>query len=150
MVIGETINSVFNPNDFASLGTLDVTLWYGAIQHRHTRYRWFCTVWRGGAVAKRFWSKWPFLHSIRSTSAPDVNFIVNGDRGLVLGSKGDLTFDGVLNLNGGAGTTSSGGTGAPGAEGGLADDFDFFGNFNSAPPAAKRRRRRSGGGQSMV
>ncbi len=71
-----------------------------------------------------------------------VTVNVTGNRGLVIASKGNLTFSSTLSLNGGAtgyGTTT-GGAGGPGAEGGTPGA-----SFNSGAAGASQDDRGDGG-----
>jgi hypothetical protein len=86
-----------------------------------------------------------------------TGIVVTGNRGLVLGSRGDLVFkDATLDIAGGAGSASSAGAGGPGAEGAAraaATDSDPPGDTagnGGAPGANDGRGRGAGGGVPLA
>ena len=129
-----TINSIFRPQQFASLGTLNAT--GGTTINIDTDALTFdfgglsagvAATSQGGGVEMAVFT----FDSIDIAAGVTIN--VTGNRGLVLASKGDFNFASTLSLVGGNGATAAltpaGGIGGSGAEDGVPG-----GSFNSSPP----------------
>lgn len=130
------VNSVFNPNDYASNGTL--TLTSGSIAFTTSGTTPTYSINGGAAVSGTTGSsasgnvEMAIFNFDSISIGSGVAVTVTGTRGLVLASKGSFSFGSILRLDG-TNASSSIGLGAPGAEGGVAGT-----SFSSAPPPSTR------------
>lgn len=118
------VRSLFKPDEFTSLGTLNATSGTITIDTNALTITGFGT---GVAARSQSGAAELAVFTFESISlGPGVTINVVGDRGLVLGAKGDFYCGSTLNLAGGAGVgrdssagPSPGGLGGPGSEGGI-------------------------------
>ena len=132
------IGSIFDPYDYGSLGALNLTTGTIAFDTDALTVTGFsngvAAQSAGGGVEMALIT----FDSVSIGSGVTVN--VTGNRGLVLASHSDLTFDSTLSLDGAAGSGQTGGAGGPGSEGGVAGV-----SFSSVPPGATRGKGGDGG-----
>jgi len=130
------IDSLFVPDQFASLGTLSAATGTISIDTDALTITGFgngvAAASQGGGVEMAVFA----FDSIDIGSGATVS--VTGNRGLVLASKSDFTFSSALDLSGGNGSSGSGdpiagGSGGPGAEDGVPGGLP-----SSSPPGATR------------
>jgi len=132
-----TINSRFNPNDFASNGTLSLvatdTIVFNTLAGTYT-INAGTPVAGGVVVTSQSGNVKTMLFNFDNISiASGVTVTVTGDFGLVLGSRENITLSSNISVSGGNGTGTGGsiGAGGPGAEGGSRDAPSF--DSNSSP-----------------
>ena len=132
------IGSIFDPYDYGSLGSLNLTTGSIAFDTDALTVTGFsngvAALSQGSGVEMAVFT----FGSISIGSGVTIN--VTGNRGLVLASHSDLTFDSTLSLDGAAGSGQLGGAGGPGGEGGVAGV-----SFSSAPPGSARGDGGDGG-----
>ena len=131
-----TVNSLFMPDQFTSLGTLNATTGTISIDTDALTITGF-----GNGVAAA--SQWGGVElavftfdSINIGSG--VTLDVTGNRGLVLAAKSDLNFASALSVKGGDGSSSGTDPVTPGSGGPGADDGTPGGPPSSTPPGATR------------
>jgi hypothetical protein len=136
------IGSIFNPNDYASLGTLDLSSATGmlTVNTDSGNVSWTgsgqTSVPTGSGIGTTAANQSGLVNMGIFTYASvnigaNVTVSVQGNRGLVLASQDSFTFGGSVSVSGTAGSGATIGQGGPGAEGGQRGA-----SYDSDPPGS--------------